>query len=49
MVFGALALLAFGVRVMSRVHMGHGTWGMGDWAITAAVVRINATVKLDRR
>ncbi|KAF3017114.1 hypothetical protein E8E14_009184 [Neopestalotiopsis sp. 37M] len=38
MVFGALALLAFGVRVMSRVHMGHGTWGMGDWAITAAVV-----------
>lgn len=44
MVFGALALLAYGVRVVSRCHLGHGNWSWGDWAITAATVRI--TIRL---
>ncbi|KAK6222636.1 hypothetical protein LQW54_000816 [Pestalotiopsis sp. IQ-011] len=38
MIFGAFALLAYGVRVISRCHLGHGNWSMGDWAITAAVL-----------
>lgn len=38
-VFLALGLLAFGLRVMARLFVGPSiTWGADDWVITAAVV-----------
>lgn len=37
--FGCLGLLAFGLRVMSKVFVGPNmSWGPDDWLMTAAVV-----------
>jgi len=37
-VFLALGLLGFGLRVMARVVVGTQTWGADDWVMLLAVV-----------
>lgn len=38
-IFGALGVLAFGLRVMSRVFTGpNRSWGADDWIMTVSVV-----------
>lgn len=36
--FGALGLVAFGLRCVARLHMGAQSWGMDDWVMCLAVV-----------
>lgn len=39
LVFGAFGLVAFALRVASRVLVGNQAWGPDDWVLTVAVVR----------
>ena len=38
--FGALALIAYGLRIMSRINGSGGSFGMDDYVMTLAMVCI---------
>lgn len=44
-VFLALGLVCFGLRVMAKLYLGTQTWGPDDWVMLLAVVRHNSRVQ----